>query len=140
VPSLLKAQLIEPPVLTCANTPSGGGDCPSSSSPQQARVPSVRRPQAGEPPLALTSIKVPSGAEADPNLFPPQQASAPSLSIVQVVAGPAERSKDLGKRSPQSALTLISGSSSSSVWPPQATTNGNASIHPSFTTGAAYHG
>ena len=68
-PSALTPQVCHPPVLTEANSPSGGVDWPSklpyrsSLSPQQATEPSALTPQVCPPP-ALTEANSPSGGVA----------------------------------------------------------------------------
>ena len=66
------------PAATDRNDPSGASDCPSSLSPQQATVPSVRTPHECEPPAA-TDRNDPPGASDCPSSLSPQQATVPSV-------------------------------------------------------------
>jgi len=61
------------PALTDTNVPDGGLVSPKESMPQQATVPSVRRPHTCPP--TLTDVNVPEGGSAPS----PQQAIVPSV-------------------------------------------------------------
>ena len=77
-----------PPTLTAVNAPAGGVVAPWQGSPQQAMVPSIRKPQVRAVP-ALTDTKTPGGAEACPWVLSPQQAIVPSVFMSHACVAPA---------------------------------------------------
>src|SRR6187402_3527814 len=85
-------QLCSPPALTTENrTPSGGSDCPRSSLPQQATLPSRARAQVCSAPALTSSNCASEGASTSVAGPDPQQTIAPSTLTAQVWASPLDR-------------------------------------------------